>query len=65
MNVPNNPHDALFRALVDDIGRAGTLIREYLPPQIAARLAEGPPRLLDGSFVDEELRSSQSDRLFE
>jgi len=65
MTLPNNPHDALFRALVDDPGRAGTLIREYLPPEIAAHLAEGPPRLLDGSFVDEELRSSQSDRLFE
>jgi hypothetical protein len=24
-------HDSLFRALIDDVGRAGVLIRDYLP----------------------------------
>ncbi len=65
MSVPSTPHDALFRALVDDVGRAGILIREYLPPDLAALLTDVPPTLLDGTFVDEDLRDSQSDRLFE
>ena len=59
------PHDALFRALVSDPGRASALLRDHLPARIAARLAETPPRPLHGSFVDEALRSSQSDMLFE
>ena len=57
-------HDSLFRALIDDPVRAGVLIRDFLPPDIAARLADEPPTLLDGSFVDPELNPSQSDRLF-
>jgi predicted transposase YdaD len=64
MTVSTTPHDALFRALVDDPGRAGALIRDYLPEPIARRLADGPPELIDGSYIDEELRESRSDRLF-
>ncbi|WP_419741232.1 Rpn family recombination-promoting nuclease/putative transposase [Ruegeria sp.] len=58
-------HDDLFRVLLDDPGRADTLIRENLPPALAARLTEDPPKLLDGTYVDEAARASQSDRLFE
>ncbi|NDJ52479.1 MAG: hypothetical protein GYB68_05250 [Chloroflexi bacterium] len=60
-----NPHDALFRALLEDPKRAETLIREYLPVKIANLLTDEPPALVDGTFIDEELRGSQSDRLFE
>ena len=65
MTQIHNPHDSLFRALLEKPERAGTLLREQLPPAIAARLSAAPPRLLDGTFVDEALRNSQSDRLFE
>jgi predicted transposase/invertase (TIGR01784 family) len=65
MAAPSNPHDALFRALVDDIDRAAAMIRDHLPADLTALLADTPPRLRDATFVDEELRSSQSDRLFE
>ena len=58
------PHDALFRALLDDPRRAGILIRDYLPADIVSRLADEPPVLLDGSFVDPELNPTQSDRLY-
>ncbi len=61
----SNPHDSLFRALLDDPGRAAVVVRELLPPAIAALMAPEPPRLLDGSFIDETLADSQSDRLFE
>jgi predicted transposase YdaD len=64
MTDPTQPHDKLFKALTDDPRIAGTLIRERLPPDIAALLAEGPPEPVDVSFIDSELRGSQSDRLF-
>ncbi len=62
---PAHPHDALFRALVEQPGRAAALLRDHLPEPVAARLTGKPPRLIDGTFVDEALRGSQTDRLFE
>ena len=64
-SVPATPHDNLFRALVSDPGRAAALIRDHLPKRITGLLSETPPVPLDGSFVDEALRGSQSDMLFE
>ena len=64
MSEPTQPHDKLFKALTDDPKVAGTLIRERLPADIAALLAETPPEPVEGSFIDEDLRASQSDRLF-
>jgi len=65
MSIPGKPHDGLFRALLDDPRRAAALIRDHLPAELAARLGDGPPRLVDGSYIDRELRGSQSDRLFQ
>ena len=66
MTTPaNNPHDGLFRALLDDPGRAAVVIREMLPPDIAAMMGDGMPVPVDGSYVDEALAGSQSDRLFQ
>ncbi len=58
-------HDYLFRVLLEDPGRAATLLREYLPPALSARMIDEPPKLLDGTYVDENSRMTQSDRLFE
>ena len=66
MAVPAQPHDALFRALVDEPARADRLIREHLPPDIAALLADEPVRAVEGTFIDPgTLAASRSDRLFE
>ncbi len=62
---PAAPHDALFRALLADPGRAETLVREYLPAAVAAELSDASIRLVDASFVDAVLHRSYSDRLFE
>lgn len=62
--APENPHDALFRALLDSREGAASLIRAHLRPELATRLADVPPEPVDGTFVDAELRNSQSDRLF-
>jgi predicted transposase YdaD len=64
MATPSNPHDHLFRALLDDPERARTLLRDYLPDGIVRHFADAPPEPVAGSFVDDALRGSQSDRLF-
>ncbi|MBF0439618.1 MAG: Rpn family recombination-promoting nuclease/putative transposase [Magnetococcales bacterium] len=58
------PHDRLFKALMSHSETAGALLREYLPKEIVALLAPGPPELMPGSFVSQELRPYYSDRLF-
>lgn len=65
LSVANpNPHDALFRGLLEAPERAAALIRDHLPAEIAALLSPDPPALIDGTFIDEALKESRSDRLF-
>jgi predicted transposase/invertase (TIGR01784 family) len=64
MAQPGDPHDKLFRALLDDPERARALLREHLPAEIVAELADTPPEPVEGHFVDAALQGSQSDRLF-
>ena len=59
------PHDALARALLSDPGRLRAVLRDHLPNDISGLLADTPPRVVDGSFVDEALRGTQSDLLAE
>ncbi|MBF0454693.1 MAG: Rpn family recombination-promoting nuclease/putative transposase [Magnetococcales bacterium] len=58
------PHDRFLKTLLSDPNRSGTLLRERLPKEIAECLSDDPPQLVDGTFVDEELRSHLTDRLF-
>ncbi|MEO5327164.1 MAG: Rpn family recombination-promoting nuclease/putative transposase [Magnetococcus sp. THC-1_WYH] len=58
------PHDHLLKAVLADPETAGTLLRERLPGEIAALLAPDPPELVDGSFIDDELREHLTDRLY-
>ena len=60
-----SPHDSLFRAVFSDPVHAQSLLRDHLPNNIAGLLADTPPRIVDGSFVDEDLRKSQADLLME
>lgn len=57
-------HDGFFKALMDQPGTAGVLLRERLPQPVTALLAPGEPELVEGSFIDEELRETRSDRLY-
>lgn len=61
---PVQPHDAFFQALLDNPGNAGALLRERLPPEVAALLADEPPVLMPGSFVSRALRRYRTDRLY-
>jgi len=58
------PHDKLFKGLLSYRDVADALLRERLPPDFVAQLADGPPELADASFVDDQLREAVSDRIF-
>jgi hypothetical protein len=65
--MPSRPvqrHEAFFQTLLDKPGTAGTLLRERLPPEVAALLADDPPELMPGSFVSRRLRKYHTDRLY-
>ncbi|KAF0118965.1 MAG: hypothetical protein FD149_352 [Rhodospirillaceae bacterium] len=64
MSEPTQPHDRLFKGLLDQPGTAGAFLRERLPPGIVALLTDDPPVLEPGEYVDAALRGSQSDRLY-
>ncbi len=64
MNEIAQPHDRFLKLLLSDPVKAGTLMRERLPKEIAELLSSEPPELVEGSFVDEELRGHLTDRLF-
>lgn len=57
-------HDQFFKRLLDQPGAAGALLRERLPPEIAALLDDRPPEHIPGSFVPAELREYRTDRLY-
>ncbi|MCY3876930.1 MAG: Rpn family recombination-promoting nuclease/putative transposase, partial [Rhodobacteraceae bacterium] len=65
MALPRARHDALFRLLVSDPARAGQLLREYLPSEVVARLdPERPPVHVEGTMIDGEGGTTQSDAIF-
>ncbi|MBF0283542.1 MAG: Rpn family recombination-promoting nuclease/putative transposase [Magnetococcales bacterium] len=53
-----------MKTLLSDPERAGTLLRERLPKAVGKLLSPEPPELVDGTFVDEELRAHLTDRIF-
>ena len=59
------PHDALFRRVFSEPAQAAALLRELLPRPMRDRFAWDTLRRLPGSFVDERLRRTESDLLFE
>ena len=63
MDLAQNQHDHFFKALMERPRAAGALLRERLPPLVAEQIV-GDPALVEGEFVDEEMRGSQSDRLY-
>jgi predicted transposase YdaD len=62
---PTTPHNALFLSVFSCTENAAGALRAALRPELAARIDWGTLSLLDGHYVDEQLRESQSDLLFE
>ena len=58
------PHDKLFRTVFADPAEAAALLRAHLPEKLARDLRWSTLTLQDRSFVDPDLRDTESDLLF-
>ena len=61
---PTNPHDRLFRALVQRPDLGPELVRSCLPQHFAELLADRPIERVPDNIIDQELRLHQCDCLF-
>ena len=61
----HQPHDRLFRAVFSDASEAASLLRNALPDTIRSSFDWTTLTLQGGTFIDEELRESQTDLLYQ
>ena len=61
----HQPHDKLFRAVFSDTAEAAGLLQAALPAAIRDQLDWPTLTLLDGTFLDDHLRESESDLLYQ
>ncbi len=59
-----HPHNAYFRYLYSDVGRARALFQEHLSAPLAQRMDWNSLQLLPGSYVKQSLQEIESDLLF-
>jgi predicted transposase/invertase (TIGR01784 family) len=59
------PHDSMVRAVLGDVAEARSFLQRYVPEELSQTLNWSTLRRLEGSFVDEELRRSETDVLYE
>ena len=64
-NDLHHPHDKLFRTVFSDTTEAADFLRGYVPEPLSRELDWSTLTLLDGSFIDEALRESESDLLYQ
>ena len=60
-----HPHDRLFRAVFSDATEAASLLQAAVPRKLRENVDWNNLRLVEGTFVDDALRQSESDLLFE
>ena len=60
-----HPHDRLFRAVFSDAKETADLLRSALPRDVSDKVHWDSLRLIDGTFIDDALRESETDLLFE
>ena len=60
----HRPHDSLFRAVFSDPAAAVAFLRANLPESVSAGLQWSTLALRNNTFIDDELRNSESDLLF-
>lgn len=61
----HNPHDALVRAVLGDVAAAISFLQTHLPQEVIQALNWSTLKRLEGSFIDEDLRGSEADLLYE
>ncbi len=60
-----HPHDSMVRAVLSDVSEATSFLQRYVPEELSEALNWSTLRLLEGSFVDEASRRSETDFLYE
>jgi predicted transposase YdaD len=61
----HHPHDLMVRAVLSDLAEATSFLQRYLPQEVSQALNWSTLTLLESSFVDEDLRASEADFLYE
>jgi len=61
----HHPHDLIVRAVLRDLAEAASFLQAHLSEEVSQALNWSTLRLLEGSFVDEDLRGSEADLLYE
>ena len=61
----HHPHDMMVRAVLSDLAEATSFLQRHLPQEVSQALNWSTLKLLEGSFVDEHLRESEADVLYE
>lgn len=61
----HHPHDAMVRAVLSDVAEARSFLQVHLSDEVSQALNWSTLKLLDGSFVDADLRESEADLLYE
>jgi predicted transposase YdaD len=61
----HHPHDMMVRAVLSDLAEARSFLQTHLPQEVSQALSWSTLKLLEGSFVDEHLRESEADVLYE
>jgi predicted transposase/invertase (TIGR01784 family) len=61
----HHPHDLMVRAVLSDLAEAASFLQAHLSEEVSQALNWSTLKLLEGSFVDEDLRGSEADLLYE
>jgi len=61
----HQPHNMMVRAVLSDVAEAASFLQRYLPQEVSQALHWATLTLREGSFVDEDLRASEADFLYE
>src|SRR5690554_2225348 len=61
----HHPHDLMVRAVLSDLTEASNFLQAHLPDDVSQGLSWSTLRLAEGSIVDEGLRGSEADLLYE
>ena len=60
-----HPHDMMVRAVLSDLAEARSFLQTHLPQEVSQALRWSTLTLLESSFVDEDLRASEADFLYD
>jgi len=60
-----HPHNNLVQVVMSDLAEARSFLQSYLPQELSQGLNWSTLKLREGSFIDEDLRGSETDLLYE